>query len=143
MPHSSAGCSSRWRVYHGDIAPVYYGNLTQKSGYAMTLEALAAEPPPTAIFATNNFLAIGALNALHDVGRRVPEDVALVAFDDLPPAFVTFPFLTVVDQPAYEMGRKAVEILLARLDAKTPPPFQEVLLDSELIVRRSSGDRRG
>ena len=140
---AEAGLERSARVYHGDIAPVYYGNLTQKSGYDMTLRALSDAPSPTALFATNNFLAIGALNALHDAGRRVPEDVALVAFDDLPPAFVTFPFLTVVDQPAYEMGRKAVEILLTRLDAKDPPPFHEVLLDGELIVRRSSGEWRG
>ena len=84
----------------------------------MTCQALAAEPSPTAIFAVNNFHAVGALNALHDMGRRVPEDVALVAFDDLLPTFVPFPFLTVADQPDYEIGQKAVELLLNRLEGK-------------------------
>ena len=139
---AEAGLNQTAPVYHGDIASVYYGNLTHQSGYEMTRKALAAAPRPTAIFAANNFLAIGALNALHDAGLRVPEDVALVAFDDLPSEFVAFPFLTVLAQPAYEMGQKAVELLLNRLEAKKLPPFQEVLLESKMIVRQSSGDKR-
>lgn len=122
--------------------PVLHGHLTQESGHAMTCRVVSATPRPTAVFATNNFLAIGALHALHEMGVRVPEDVALVGFDDLPPDLVTFPFLTVAAQPAYEMGRKAVELLLERLDGKSEQPFQEVLLISELIIRRSSGDAR-
>ena len=130
------------RVYHGEIATVYHGELTQKSGYAMTKQSLSSSTPPTAIFATNNLHAIGALNALHDAGRRVPEDVALVALDDLKPTFATFPFLTVADQSPYEMGQKAVELLLHRLDGTAQSPFQEILLDSTLIVRKSSGGPR-
>ena len=57
--------------------------------------ALAATPRPTALFAANNFIAIGVLHALDELQVRVPEDVAVVGFDDLPPAMVTFPFLTV------------------------------------------------
>ena len=134
-----ASLGDRVTVYHGDIATVYHGEMTQQSGYDMTLRALAADPAPTAIFAANNFHAIGALSALNDAGRRVPEDVALVAFDDLPPVVVTQPFLTVAAQPSYEMGRRAAELLIARIGAPEPPPFQEILFQSELIVRRSSG----
>lgn len=134
-----AGITHAAEVYRGSIASVYYGTLTQESGNHLMRQAMAQTPRPTAIFAVNNFLAIGAQNALRELGLRVPEDVALVAFDDLPSVFVAFPFLTVAAQPAYEMGQKAVEMLLARLNAKTPPPFQEVLMESELIVRASSG----
>jgi Periplasmic binding protein-like domain len=69
----------------------------------------------------------------------VPEDVSIVAFDDLPLAWLSDPFMTVVDQPAYEIGRRAAELLLSRLDGTISGPGREVVLPSELIVRRSSG----
>jgi LacI family transcriptional regulator len=116
----------------------FYGQYSQSSGYAMAGEALNQTPRPTALFATNNFIAIGALNCLRDRGVKVPEDVALVAFDDLPPGLVTFPFLTVVSQPAYEMGRKGAELLLRRLNGDAEP-YQEVVLPVEMTLRRSSG----
>lgn len=122
-------------------APVYRGGFDLASGYEMTMRAMAAHPRPTALFAANNFLAIGALNALRDAGIRVPDDVALVGFDDLPPALVTFPFLTVAAQPAYEMGRRAVRLLLDRLEGDAPAEPREVVLPTELIVRTSCGGR--
>lgn len=122
-----------------DSEIVYYGEYTQTSGYEMTQQALTANPRPTALFAANNFIAVGSLRALRDAGLRVPEDMALVSFDDLPPAFVIDPFLTVAHQPAYQMGHKATELLLARLSGLAPQEYQEVLLPIETIVRRSSG----
>ncbi len=118
---------------------VYYGEFTQASGYEMTQQALTAASRPTALFAANNFIAIGSLRALRDAGLQVPEDITLVGFDDLPPAFVIDPFFTVADQPAYEMGHRATELLLARLSGLAPTDFQEILLPTETIVRRSSG----
>jgi len=117
----------------------YYGLFTQQSGYEMTLQALSNIPKPTALFAANNFIAIGALKAMQDLGVRVPEDVALVGFDDLPPALITFPFLTVAAQPAYEMGRKATRILLAKISEEATDMFQEIILPADIVVRRSSG----
>lgn len=117
---------------------VVHGDFTIASGHAMALKAMSATPRPTAIFAANNFIAIGVLHALDALGIRVPRDVAVVGFDDLPPAMVTFPFLTVAAQPALEMGRWAVALLLDRLTDPDRPP-REVLLPTELIVRRSSG----
>ena len=122
-----------------DLA-VYHGGFTQDSGCDMTYRALTAVPRPTALFASNNFIGIGALKALRDLGLRSPDDVAIVGFDDLPPALVTFPFLTVASQPAYEMGRQAVELLLERLRGNAPEAFQEIVLPTELIIRQSSGD---
>jgi LacI family transcriptional regulator len=118
----------------------YYGFFTQQSGYDMTRQAMAKTPKPTALFAANNFIAIGALKALQDSGVRVPDDVALVGFDDLPPALITFPFFTVAAQPAYEMGKKATEILLSRLSNESSQPFQEIILPAEIVVRKSSGE---
>ncbi len=118
---------------------VCYGEYTQESGYRMAQKALSLTPRPTALFAANNFIAIGALRALREAKVRVPEDMALVSFDDIPPAFVIEPFLTVAAQPAYEMGRRATELLLARLSGQAPPECQEIVLPTEIIVRRSSG----
>src|SRR5450759_1419622 len=116
-----------------------YGEYNQVDGNRMAQEVLAADPRPTAIFAANNFIAFGAMRSLRDAGLRVPEDVSIVAFDDLPVAWLSDPFMTVVDQPAYEIGRRAAELLLSRLDGTISGPGREVILPSELIVRRSSG----
>ena len=106
----------------------------------MTQQVLALTPRPTALLAANNFIAIGAYRALRDAGLRVPQDMAMVAFDDLPPALILEPFLTVAAQPAYEMGQRATELLLARLAGTAPAECQEIVLPTEIIVRRSSGD---
>lgn len=118
---------------------VHYGPLTQASGYEMACRVMDSAPRPTALFAANNFITFGALKAMRDLGLRVPEDVALVGFDDLPPALITFPFLTVAAQPAYDMGRKATEILLNRLSGETAEPFREVVFPAEIIIRQSTG----
>jgi LacI family transcriptional regulator len=118
---------------------VHYGLFTQRSGYQTTQEALERTPRPTALFAANNFIAIGALRALGDAGLRVPEDCSLVSFDDLASELVIDPFLTVADQPAYEMGRQATELLIARLSDTATNGYKEIVLPIEVIVRRSCG----
>lgn len=122
-----------------DAAMVYYGRFSLESGYDMARQMLARTPRPSGVFAGNNFIAIGALRALRDAGLRVPEDLALVGFDDLPADLVVDPFLTVAAQPAYEMGRQATELLLARLSGESPAAYQEIVLPTEIIVRESSG----
>jgi LacI family transcriptional regulator len=117
----------------------FSGRFTTASGRQMALQALAMDPPPTALFAANNFIALGALQAVQECGLRVPQDIALVGFDDLPDALVAFPFLTVAVQPAYEMAQKATELLLARLAGAGPAEPQEIILPTRLIVRQSSG----
>ena len=125
----------------GTLPPpsVFWGAYTIESGREMAIAAMSATPRPTALFAANNFIAIGVLHALDELQIRVPEDVAVVGFDDLPPAMVMFPFLTVAAQPADEMGRRSVAVLLDRLTAPKRK-FQEVVLPTHLVVRRSSGD---
>jgi LacI family transcriptional regulator len=117
---------------------VHWGTYTQESGGRSTREALRGSPRPTAIFAANNFLAIGAMRALRDLGLRVPEDVSVVAFDDLPASLSIEPFFTAGAQPAYEMGARAAELLLERLADTGPDGPREIVLPIEIIVRRSS-----
>ncbi len=117
---------------------VRYGAFTIDSGREMTLSVMHADPRPTAVFAANNFIAIGVLHGLEESGLRVPEDVAVVGFDDLPQAMITFPFLTVATQPALEIGRRSVALLLERL-ADLDGEAQEIVFPTGLVVRRSSG----
>ena len=78
-----------------DSALIRYGGFTVDGGDAMAQALLQLDPRPTAFFAANNFIAIGALRALHNVGLSVPQDISLVAFDDLPDTYIQPPFLTV------------------------------------------------
>lgn len=126
-----------------DDRRVFYGAFTQASGYEMAMRALSLNPQPTALFAGNNFIAVGALKALKDSGLKVPEDISLVSFDDLPSAWMVEPFLTIAAQPPYEMGCKATQLLLNRLKGEIPTDCQEIILPIELIVRRSSGPVKG
>ena len=120
-----------------------FGSLNQADGYQMAREVLAAASSrPTAIFAANNFIAFGAIRALREAGLRVPEDMSVVAFDDLPPDWVMDPFLTVAAQPAYEIGRHGAELLLNRIAGDPDAAAQTVVLPFQLIIRRSSAAPR-
>ncbi len=117
---------------------ILYGNFTVPSGYAMTQRVLKSSPQPTALLTANNFIAIGAYRALRDSGLRVPDDVSLVGFDNLPEHMLLDPFLTVAAQPAYEMGTRAAQLLLDRLQGRGPSEPQDIQLPNEIVVRRSS-----
>ncbi len=114
-------------------------NYKQDGGYASVRTLLNREPRPTAIIAANNFMAIGALQAIIQAGLRVPEDIALACFDDIPHLSTIYPFLTVVDQPAYEMGATSAQLLIDRLTAHKHRKVREVVLETELIIRKSCG----
>lgn len=113
------------------------GDSRQASGRALAGELLDLDPAPTALIAGNNLMTVGALEAIRERGLRIPHDVALVGFDDIPWMAVHEPPLTVVRQPAYEMGRRAMELLIQRIadPARTP---STVVLSAELVVRASS-----
>jgi LacI family transcriptional regulator len=122
-----------------------FGNLHQADGHHMAqgvLASMSASDRPTAIFAANNFIAFGAIRALHEAGLRVPDDMSVVAFDDLPVEWVSDPFLTVAAQPAYEIGRRGAAVLLDRLAGERVAEGEDVLLPFELIIRRSSAPPR-
>lgn len=117
---------------------VLHGQFSNAWGREGVDRVLTLASQPTAIFALNNFVTIGALQALSERGKAVPSDLSLVGFDDLPAAMVGQPFLTVVSQPAYEMGRQAVELLLDQVGDPGRKP-QEIVLPTDLVVRRSAG----
>lgn len=97
---------------------------------------LRRSPAPTAVIAANNAMTIGAMQALRDLELRVPEDVALAAFDDFPWADLFAPRLTVISQPSWEIGTKAVQLLLERLDNPEREPHEHRMAAS--FVHRDS-----
>jgi LacI family transcriptional regulator len=99
---------------------------------------LALGDPPTAVFAENDLMAIGALDAARAAGLVVPRDVAIVGYDDIEAAQMTSPPLTTVINPAYEAGRRAARLLLDRMTGAYEGPGRVVALQSELVVRESS-----
>jgi LacI family transcriptional regulator len=118
---------------------IIWGEFTQEAGYAMAQQALQSATQSTALFAANNFIAIGALRALQESQITVPDQMAIVAIDDIPPAFTINPFLTVAKQPAREMGKLATNLLLERTKGDTKRPCQQIVLSTEMIIRTSSG----
>jgi LacI family transcriptional regulator len=124
-----------------NMTQIFWGNFTQESGYIMAQKAMASPIPPTAIFTGNNFIAVGAYQALREQGLCVPDDVALVTVDDPTSAFPFDPFLTAVTQPAREMGQQAAQLLLDRLDNAVEHDFRHIVLPTKLFIGASSGER--
>jgi LacI family transcriptional regulator len=124
---------------------VISGESTSEGGARATHALLDLRPAPTAIFSGNNLMTIGALHAIASRGLTVPDDVALVGFDDFPfPWSDAFrPHLTTVAQPTYELGRRAAEMLVQMLQTASPPVAQRAVLDGKLLIRESSGALRG
>lgn len=118
---------------------VRYGEFRAPSGREQTHRMLDEGLRPDAILAANNVLAMGVLEALNERGLHVPQEVALVCFDDLPDLAQFFPFLTVAAQPAYDMGLNAAQLLLSRIDAAGPLQPRQVVLPVRLVLRYSCG----
>ncbi len=119
---------------------VRFGNHKFESGYDNTLKLLKNCPELTALFIENDMMTLGALRALQESGLRVPEDVALVGFDDAPWSQVVDPPLTVVAQNTAEIGSRAAARLIERIEEPTLPSRIEVL-ETSLKIRVSSGAR--
>ncbi|MGA8143292.1 MAG: LacI family DNA-binding transcriptional regulator [Candidatus Acidiferrales bacterium] len=110
-------------------------------GYHVTQELLKRGKVFTALFAFNDISAIGAIRALHEAGRRVPEDVSVVGFDDIQSAAYQNPPLTTIRQPLRKMGEIAAETLLRRIANPSDKSYPKVIaVESELVVRGSSSD---
>ncbi len=124
-----------------DLNLIKYGEFRAEAGERLTEQVLAENPPPTAIFAANNAIATGVVDALEKRGLRTPQDIALVVFDDLPNTSHFFPFFTVAVQPAYEIGVNAAQLLLSRLEAEVSLQPRQVVLPTRLIIRHSCGSR--
>jgi LacI family transcriptional regulator len=117
---------------------VLTGESTTEGGAAAASTLLERPSPPSALFAANNLMTIGALMAIERHGLSIPGDIALVGFDEIPWADVFRPRLTTVEQPLYELGRMAAELVLKQRSAGDHYP-ERVLLPGTLIVRDSTG----
>lgn len=115
------------------------GDFTEGGGAAAARQLLSTSP--SAIFAASDMMAIGALRVIHDAGLQIPEDIALVGFDDIPAASVVEPALTTVRQSIKRLGSMAVEMLLSVLENERDDeaPIHRVVLPTELVVRDSCG----
>ena len=121
-----------------DESIIVAGDFTYVSGMQAARKLLALPNPPTAIFASNDDMAAGAIAAVHQAGLRVPEDCSIVGFDDTPNASAMWPPLTTVRQPIREMARVAIE-MLGRNDQLPIADRSSTVLDYELMIRGSSG----
>jgi LacI family transcriptional regulator len=115
-------------------------DFTYDGGVAATHKLLDQAVPPTAIIASNDQMALAALDTAIQRGLKVPDDLSLISFDNSPVMGFTAPQLTAIDQPIAETFSKAVELLIAQGDG--PPPTQPVMLDSSLIPRGSTAPPR-
>jgi LacI family transcriptional regulator len=111
---------------------------SREGARAATAAALAADDPPTAIFTVDETTTLGAVDAIMAAGRRMPDEISLVAFDDVQWSTLVRPPLTVVAQPVYELGMTATRLLLGRL-AGDERPSETVVLDTTFVLRGSTG----
>ncbi len=146
-PIAYRSADSRLRNYRRALAEaginadeklIRYGNYTAQSGYEAMNSLLAAKLRPTAVFAGNDTIAIGAMSAIHRHGLRIPEDIAIVGYDDIPVAPFTIPPLSTVRTPALMQGRLAGEMLIKLLQGEKPARPQ-IMLETELLIRESCG----
>jgi DNA-binding LacI/PurR family transcriptional regulator len=132
-----AGYRAALRGKRGVIRLVAQGDFGQASGEAATKELLARDPDLDGIFAASDLMAAGALRALRAAGRRVPDDVAVIGFDDSEVARHTDPTLTTVSQPTQQMGRELAKLLITQL-RDTETKLTPVILPTELVHRESA-----
>lgn len=125
-----------------DAALVREGDFRFESGYRLAKDLCLDHPRPTALFALNCTMGMGAYKAIQELSLSCPGDVALAVFDDVPGGDVFRPQLTVVSQPAYEIGYRAADLLIQRLANRIAPGEPvAITLDPELKVRQSTAAR--
>lgn len=149
-PQDMAAGSDRLEGYRTRISAAGFppdGSLVEVSDFSLAggraaMERLLARAPSIdAVFVASDLMAVGAVSALSAAGRRIPDDVAVVGFDDSQLALTTDPNLSSVQQPIEEMGREIVRLLLEEIRA--PGPARHVVLGTRLIVRGSSAAPNG
>lgn len=135
-----AGYRKAHRDFGVKIDPeiILEGDSRQTTAERLMGELLAMENPPTAIFTGNNLTTLGAYAACNKRGVRIPDDVALVGYDEVPWADALNPPPTVIDQSTYEIGRRAAEVLISGIENPERAPVNSVVT-SKLVVRKSCG----
>jgi DNA-binding LacI/PurR family transcriptional regulator len=132
----------RRALEHAGITPdplwVTYGAFDPETGYEAMKTMLQVSPLPTAVYAMNDVMAFGAITAIQEQGLRVPEDIAIVGFDDIRLAGYSTPPLTTIYEPDVDHGRTAAEVLVELIQGKTPLE-KHIKLATRLVVRQSCG----
>jgi LacI family transcriptional regulator len=123
----------------GNLAPrIEIGNFRQEGGYQAMRALIRSDHKPSAVLVANGLMALGALQSIHEHNLAIPNEIAIVGFDDMPWVTSLQPPLTVIAQPTFEMGRIAARLLLDRI--RTPEnPIQRINLETQLIIRKSCG----
>ncbi|MGQ9632040.1 MAG: LacI family DNA-binding transcriptional regulator [bacterium] len=112
--------------------------IAKRSGQEAIRYLLGLKSPPTAIFAVNDIVAIEAMVEAKKMGLKIPEDLAIVGFDNIYEASITTPRLSTIAHPTYNMGSLATQILLQRIEGGGPPQRQKVVIEPDLVVREST-----
>jgi len=146
---ASADSESRWSAVR-DVARQFglaldpelvlhiaVADSTPSVGYPYGKRLLEKQRPFTALFAYNDISAIGAIRAFQEAGLRVPQDISVVGFDDIPDAAFHYPSLTTLRQPLRKMGELAVDMLVGQIERGSEPP-REIAVEAELVVREST-----
>lgn len=138
----------RWHGYRQcllDHGIPYDKDLLIQTDYTLTggrdsvKTLLSMADPPTAVFCSNDYLALGAMKGARELGLNLPGDLSIAGFDDIQIASYVIPALTTIRQPAYEMGKLGAELLFQRMGQQTKPV--QLMLETELIVRQSTAAR--
>jgi LacI family transcriptional regulator len=121
---------------------IVYSTVDPPGGFEGMRRLLELEEPPTAVFTVNNLVALGAIEAVRAHELEVPDDIALVCFDDIEYASRLYPFLTVMAQPAETLGTLGTQLLLERIEGRAPEQPRVVVLPAQFVVRQSCGAGR-
>ncbi len=121
-----------------DDSLVVEGDFTERDGFEGMRHLLSLDDPPTAVFAANDIIALGALKAAQSMNRRVPEDISIIGMDDIYPAALVSPALTTVAKPKYDIGARAAQLLLEQLQDSSAEQRQHILLPCSLVIRDST-----
>jgi DNA-binding LacI/PurR family transcriptional regulator len=121
-----------------DEALVLHGDFSLQAGRDAMSQLLTLAQPPTAVFAANDIIALGAMQSAAAMGWRIPQDISIIGMDDIYMASTASPTLTTIAKPKYEIGVQAARLLLARLEKGMDAPRQSIRLPCELLVRDST-----
>ncbi len=119
------------------------GDFLKESGYRGGMKFIKMAEPPTSVFATNDYMALGVYQAVCEGGLKVPEDIAIVGFNDIEFTAMRGIELTTIGQKKYEMGALSVETLVDKIEGKKTGPPEEIILKPELIIRKTCGFHLG
>ncbi|KZN95339.1 LacI family transcriptional regulator [Aeribacillus pallidus] len=117
------------------------GDFSFESGFNLMTKLLALTEPPTAVFASSDEMAIGAIKAIKAKGLKVPDDISIVGFDDIKFASIFEPALTTVSQPMFEIGQKAMELLI-KLIQKDKLEKSQYILEDRLVIRETCKEKK-